>query len=336
MLGKIHKSPLIIFILLFIILGGIKFYNVRRFHLEKQKRFMMDTYVTIYALGPERITSEAVNQALNRMQEIEIKFNPRDSRSPVFRFNQQGTPISDPEVLEVVKIALKVSRDSEGAFDITTFPLTVLWKVTDKSPDIPGQDQIEEVLSRVGYQHLLLENGVLNKKQDDVSIDLGGIAKGYAVSEAVKVLRNYGVASAVIDAGGDVFVLGRRGRKGWKVGIRDPHKDDILGYLEVEDLAVMGSGVYERFFVKGEKKYHHIINPKTGYPAEGPSGVTVVYSDPVIADAWATAIFVMGSSKGLERVEEFPGMEAIIVSEAGEVLYSQGIKDALRIIPKGQ
>ncbi len=314
---------------------AVRIYNSRRLHLEKQTRFMMDTYVTIYAVGPKKVTSRAIDLALDRMQEIEAKFNILNPKSPLYAFNHRGEPVSDQEILDVVRLALQVSHESGGAFDITISPLVELWGFYGDSYHLPGEQEIKDCLSGVGYEYLtIVGNGRLEKSRDNIRIDLGGIAKGYSVSQAAKVLRAEGATSALIDAGGDVYALGKKGSKFWNVGIRSPRGEDLLGYVEVEDLAVMGSGDYERFFIKDGKRYHHIFDPKTGYPAEGLSGITVIYPDPIIADAWATALFVMGPGKGLETVEKIPGMETIMVTTSGEILYSSGLENGLKVIPK--
>jgi thiamine biosynthesis lipoprotein len=325
--------------ILVVILGALlafRYYNLYRYHLEKQTRFMMDTYVTIYAVGPRKITAGAIDLALDRMQEVDAKFNSRNPKSPIYAFNHEGRPISDPEIVSVATMALRIARESDGAFDITIAPLLELWGFYGDTPHLPQDQEIKACLQRVGYHYLSLTNQTLQKTKDDVEIDLGGIAKGYAVGQAVKVLKEQGVTSAVIDAGGDVYALGKRGDKPWKVGIKDPRGEDLLGYLEVEDLAVMGSGDYERFFEKDGKRYHHIFSPKTGYPAEGLRGSTLVYADPTAADAWNTAIFVLGPEKGLERVERTPGMEVIMVTTSGKIIYSSGLMTGLKPIPKNK
>lgn len=319
---------------LFIGLLAVRIYNSYRFHLEKQTRFMMDTYVTIYAVGPEKITSRAIDLALDRMQEIDTKFNILNPRSPLYAFNHKGVPISDQEIIEVVRLALKVSRESDGAFDITMSPLTELWGFYGDSPHLPREQEIKDVLSNTGYKYLMIKDGKLEKSMENIRIDLGGIAKGYGVGQAVKVLKEEGITSALIDAGGDVYALGKKGGKLWKIGIRDPRGEDLLGYLEVEDLAVMGSGDYERFFIKDGKRYHHIFDPKTGYPAEYLSGITLIHPDPVVSDAWNTALFVMGPEKGLKVIERIPGMETIMVTTSGETLYSSGLKNRLERISR--
>jgi thiamine biosynthesis lipoprotein len=338
--GRVKKTRLLkkwklvalsVFILI-VVLTGTRFYNRYRFHFEEQTRFMMDTYVTIYAVGPEKVTAPAITSALDRMQEIDNKFNSQNPESPVYTFNHQDIPIADPEIVALVRLALQIARDTDGAFDITIAPLIALWGFYGDSPRLPEKEAIKACLSRVGYQHLVLQNGMLHKNEAEVRIDLGGIAKGYSVLQAVEVLKKKGVSSALINAGGDVYALGKKGRDMWKVGIRSPRGDDILGYVEVEDLAVMGSGDYERFFVQDGKRYHHIFDPKTGYPAEGLSATTLIHPDPVVADAWNTAIFVLGPEDGLKWVEKISAMETVMVTTAGDIIYSNGLKNALHVL----
>jgi len=317
---------------LILVLLGIRFYNRYRFHLEEQTRFMMDTHVTIYAVGPEKVTAPAITAALDRMQEIDKKFNSQNPESPIYAFNHQGIPISDPEIVAMVRLALQIAKDTGGAFDITIAPLIELWGFYGDSPRLPEKDAIKGCLSRVGYQHLAINDGTLQKNQAEVRIDLGGIAKGYSVLQAVEVLKREGVSSALINAGGDVYALGKKGRGMWKVGLRSPRGDDILGYLEAEDLAVMGSGDYERFFVEDGKRYHHIFDPKTGYPAQGLRATTLIHPDPMVADAWNTAIFVLGPEDGLKWVEKISAMETVMVTTAGDIIYSNGLKDALHVM----
>ena len=328
-------------ILLFLLLGlavvgGLGFWKTHYPagpRWEKQTRFMMDTYVTIEAAGPGKTASRAIGLALDRMEELDEKMNPFNPKSPLYAFNHHGAPITDPEILGVVRTALEVSQASEGAFDITTFPLTELWGFGTESVRVPSEEKIKETLKNVGYHHLILRSGRLEKDKKGVAIDLGAIAKGYAVAEAVKTLKAAGVTSGLVDAGGDVYALGRKDGRLWKVGIQAPRGEGLLGYLEVEDRSVACSGDYERFFMENGKRYHHIFNPRTGYPAEGLTSVTVVYPDCALTDAWTTALFVMGPEKGLEAVKKIPGLETIMITTTGEKLFSPGLKDALKNVP---
>lgn len=305
-----------------------------RAKLTERTRFMMGTYVTIYAGGPEEAAARAIGQALDRMEEVDHKFHILNPQSPIHAFNRGGVPIADEEIIAVVSAALEISGRTDGAFDVTVAPLVELWGFGGESPALPDDEAIKRCLERVGYDRIVMRDGRLEVAADGTEIDLGAIAKGYAVGEGVEVLRENGIESALIDAGGDIYALGRRGSDPWKVGIRSPRDDDLLGYLEVEDVAVMGSGDYERFFVQDGVRYHHILDPKTGYPAGELAGITVTAPDPMTADAWATALFVLGPVKGLQVVEELPGVETIMVTASGDVLTSSGLKEALGVIPR--
>jgi thiamine biosynthesis lipoprotein len=302
--------------------------------LAKQTRFIMGTYVTMYAGGPRQKALEAIDLAMGRMEEVDRKFNPHDASSPLYAYNTTGTPISDPEVIELLKIALQVSRDSGGAFDVTIYPVTELWGFSTDTPKLPTPEQIAERLAKVDYRQIVITDGTLTSDGSGVGIELGGIAKGYAVGQGAKVLKEQGITSAIIDAGGDVYAIGKRDGRPWKVGIRHPRKEGILGYVEVEDKAVMGSGDYERFFIQDGKRYHHIIDPKTGYPASELTSVTVIHSDPVTADAWATALFVMGPDEGLAKADATPGMAAIVVTAGGDIKASSGLDEQLKHLPE--
>lgn len=299
-------------------------YNSYRFHREKETRFMMDTYVTITGIGPKHLNAKAISLAFTRMREIEEKFNFLNPKSPLYAFNNEGARIADPEVVDLINKALEVYRESEGAFDITVAPIVSLWGFYDKEFRVPSDGQIKSALAYVGSQHLKVNSGAVEKDDPRVKIDLGGIAKGYAVQEALKILNTQGLKSALIDAGGDVYALGRKGRKLWQVGIKDPRAEGLLGYVKVQDVAVMGSGDYERYFMKDDKRYHHIIDPRTGYPTQGIAGVTLIYSDPVVAQAWTKVVFVHGVKKGLALLSKFPGMEVIVAKTSGEIECSDG------------
>jgi thiamine biosynthesis lipoprotein len=225
------------------------------------------------------------------------------------------------------------SRKTDGAFDITVAPLVELWGFFTDEPRLPSPEEVRENLALVGYERVALEDGKLVKLVHGTRIDLGGIAKGYAVGEGIAALETRGITSALIDAGGDIYALGRRGDDLWKVGIRSPRGEELLGYIEVEDLAVMGSGDYERFFMKDGVRYHHILDPSTGYPAMQVTGVTVVYPDPMMADAWATALFVAGPEKGIALAESEPDLETIMVKTDGGLAVSTGFATELRPMP---
>ena len=328
-----RKRAIFFFILglLFAFALGLRIFNANRFHLEKRTVFLMDTFVSVCAVGPKSQTLEPLRLALERMRQINEKFNAFNPKGQIYAFNHLGAPITDAEILGVISIALKVSELSDGAFDITTFPLSELWGFASKKPKVPSEEAIQETLKDIGWRHLILQPDKLVKDRPGVRIGLGGIAKGYAVSEAVKVLKEQGINNALIDAGGHVYALGQRGARPWRIGIKDPRSDGILGYVDIKDLAVLGSGDYERFFIENGKRYSHIFDPKTGYPVQGVQAVTVLYRDPVLADAFTKVPFVLGVAKGNAILASVPGLESIIVTEKGEIYYSAGLNGILKV-----
>ena len=255
----------------------------------------MDTYCTIQAFGSRNKVDRAVSAALDRMEEIDKKFNFLNPRSPLYDFNFKNVPISDPEIIELIRIAQSISEQSEGTFDITIQPLLELWGFYGESPDLPQEKAIDNCLRKIGYRNLVLKDRQLESRQLGIHIDLGGIAKGYAINEALKVLKEAGIDSALIDAGGDIYVTGKIKGEYWNIGIKNPRAAGDIGVVQVSNLAVVTSGDYERFFIRDGVKYCHILDPKTGYPARGLVSVTVISSDPILADAWATALFVLGT-----------------------------------------
>ncbi len=280
--------------------------------IQKQTRFLMDTYCTIQVPGGAPVRP-IIAKALDRAEEIDQQFNPIDPRSPLYAFNQKDTPITQSDIIALVQTALDVSKKTDGAFDITVFPLVELWGFDGRpgsSPHLPEKKQIDACLQKVGWQNLVIEGGKLTKLKDDVKIDLGAIAKGYAVAEAVRVLTNAGIRSALVDFGGDIYALGTRHQKPWSIGIRKPvHDGGVFAGLELSDLSIATSGNYERFFEKDGVCYCHIFDPKTGYPAQGIASLTVMTPDAALGDAYATALFVMGPDRAMKFVESLPTLK---------------------------
>ncbi|MDP7421864.1 MAG: FAD:protein FMN transferase [bacterium] len=319
------KRALIVLSIILLAGGGFFLYRKHSSRpVQKRMRFIMDTYCTIQVPGGKEVVP-AINKALDRMQEVDAKFNAQDEESPIAEFNQKAIPVSDKEIVNMVRAALQISDRSGGAFDITVGPLLKLWGFYTDTTRVPAEDEIETVLERLGYRYLEIKEGYLVKRKSGVQIDLGGIAKGYAIREAVRVLKNEGITSALIDAGGDIYAHGQVYGVPWRIGIRNPLGEGVLGVLDMSDLSVATSGSYERFFEQDGIRYHHLLDPKTGYPAGELIGVTVVCKDPMLADAWATALFVMGPEKGMELVETAGMAQVIMVTDEEELLCSSGL-----------
>lgn len=302
--------------------------------VRKQTRLMMDTYVTIQALGRAPVADRAIEAAFARLEDIGRKFNHLDTTSPLYAFNTRNEPLTDSEVVEVVRAAVAVSEVSGGAFDITVRPLVELWGFYGDHPAVPSQRAIDSCLKMVGYRNLVVEPGRVTKRRPDVTIDLGGIAKGYALDEAARVLRAGGIDDALIDLGGDVYAMGRKGNKNWKVGVRNPRGEGVAEVVAVSNMAVVTSGDYERFFfgpdtVRGSRdtvhgtRYCHIIDPATGRPPRGMTSTTVVMRDPLTAQGWSKVLFIRGTD-ALPLIKQTGGIEALLVTDKQEVIRSAG------------
>jgi thiamine biosynthesis lipoprotein len=316
------------------VIGAVSWLTIARQHdrVERRTRFLMDTLCTIQVLGGDDAGRAAV-RALDLMQSLADKLNALDPESPLHAFNREGFPVTDAEVVELMGTALRVSADSGGAFDVTVFPLVELWGFHGGSPRVPDPAEISQRLLQVGWRKLEISDNTLVKRSRSAAVDLGGIAKGYVVGAAAKLLQNAGVTAGLIDAGGDIFVLGRPTDRSWRVGIRHPRGGGVLGVARVANLAVFTSGDYERVFEQEGIRYHHVLDPRTGYPARGLASVTVVCPDPVLADALATAVLVMGGKEGLELIERTPDAEALVVETSGALSFSRRFRELTSFEP---
>lgn len=305
------------------LMGGVFFgffFHRREARIQKESWFVMGTICTIQVPGPPELRA-VIARALARLEECDRKFSIFIPTSPVACFNRSGQAIDDPEVVALIAKACEVSSLTEGAFDITVYPLLELWGFYGENPRRPRREEIELAQKKVGWRNLVITNGQVTKKNAAVQIDLGAIAKGYALDEARKVLLASGVSNALINVGGDIYALGKRNQQPWKIGIRHPRRAGLLGTWEQTGRAVSTSGDYEQFFIQDGVRYHHIIDPRTGYPATNLVSVTVVGEDATLSDAYATALFVLGPEKGRQLLLE-AGSKAkvLMVTSSGRII----------------
>ncbi|WP_073257006.1 FAD:protein FMN transferase [Caldanaerovirga acetigignens] len=296
--------------------------------------FQLDTLIKISAYGDG--ASEAIDAAFERIGQIDKKMNARASDSEVTAVNEAAgkNPVKvSSDTFFVIKRGLYFSDLSGGKFDITVGPLVNLWGIGTDKAHVPEKSEIIEALKLINYRDVLLDENekTIMLKKPGMAIDLGGIAKGYAADEVIKVLKERGMKSAVADLGGNVYVLGRKPNgQLWKIGIQDPFKPrgEIFATIEAENKTLVTSGVYERFFEEGGKRYHHILDTLTGYPVEnGLVSVTIIGNSSIDADALSTAVFSLGLQRGMELVENLPDIEAIFVTKDKEVYVSSGVKE---------
>ncbi len=294
--------------------------------VQKRTRFMLDTVCTIQAPGGRNILKK-IDAALDRMEEIDNKLSAFKTESPVYRFNKTGEPISDPETVYVIKTALEVAEKTNGLFDITISPVVKAWGFyTGLTPSVASDQAIKEALKKTGWKYLEIKEGKVYKRKPWIEIDLGGIGKGYACEQAAAKLKELGVKSALIDGGGNIVAIGKLRGKPWKIGVRNPRGDGVIAALDAEDVSIVTSGDYERFFEKDGVRYHHIMDPRTGYPARKSISVTVMAESSMIADAWTKPIFILGPEDGLKLAESLPFLECMIIDDKGNKFLTKGLK----------
>jgi len=309
--------------------------------------FLMDTVVEIKLYHRSKAKAqEAIDSAMEEMRRVEQKMSCFLPASEVSRINREallergkGSPLAEgwipvsDELFSLLSEAVRLSKLTKGRFDITIYPLWRIWKFEKDSVEVPAKEEIEKKKRLINYNNMFIENGKINFAKRGMGIDLGGIAKGYAVDAAIRVLKEKNVESAMVNAGGDIYVLGRKQGKPWRIGIRHPRRaGEILGIVDMEDGAIVTSGDYERFFFSEGKRYHHILDPKTGYPANECQSVTIVAKKATFADGLATGVFVLGPGEGMGLIESLGEVEGVIVNKEGEVSVSSGLVSKIEYV----
>ncbi len=299
--------------------------------------FVLDTYskVVIYDKSSEKV----LDKAFDKLNEINIKMNASDENSEISKISKKAgedyVKVSD-DTYYVIKKGVEFSKLTGGRFDITVGPLVKLWGITTPNPKIPTAEELKVTLPLIDYKNVLLDdvNKSVKLKLKGMSLDLGGIAKGYAADVVSKVLLENGVKHAIIDLGGNVITLGSKpDGSDWRIGIQDPDstRGEYLGIVSVTNKAVVTSGIYERFFIKDGKRYHHIMDTKTGYPVENNlASVTIITAESINGDALAKA-FTMGLEKGMEFVKQQKGIDAIFVTKDKKVYITPGLVNNFKI-----
>ena len=283
----------------------------------------LDTIVTISCYGEANQASKAAKAAISEIQRIEFLLSPYIETSELYRINQNAhikpVTVSD-ETFYVIEKALEFCKKTDGAFDITVKPLTELWNIKAENPVIPSEDMISDVLEKVDYTNVVIENNTVFFKKEGVRIDPGGAVKGYAADKAAEIIKSYGINSAILDLGGNVYALGKSEKNApWKIGLQDPSGDrgKYFKVVELSDETCVTSGSYERYFEKDGKVYHHILNPKTGYPADnGLISVSITGTSSFEADMLSTAVFVMGEENFKKIKDRFQYKNCIVVDKS--------------------
>ena len=289
--------------------------------------FAMDTFMSVRAYTRDETVLTLVEGEILRLEGL---FSVTKSGSDICNINTNGAAKVDPSTLELVSSALGLCGRTDGALDLSVYPLVALWGFTTGENRIPSTDEINNKLQYVDYRNVQIGENIVNILPG-MQIDLGAVAKGYTGDRICRILSDHGVESAVVNLGGNVQTIGKRADGAlWRVGIKNPFDvENNLMVIEVENKAVVTSGNYERFFIGDDgKRYCHIIDPKTGMPSDnGIVSMTIIGESGLLCDGLSTALFVMGEEKAIKFWQNSDDFEMIFVTSEGRIGITEGISE---------
>lgn len=317
-----------------------------RVDIDSGMREVMGTFARVVAVAADSSTAKrCIEAAFAEIEKIDRLMSKYKNDSEISELNREGfaraVKVSNP-TYEVLQKSIEFSKLSGGAFDVTVGPLMDLWHSAEKANTLPTDAELQQIHSRVGYDKLILDaNGMsVRFAAEGMEVDLGGIAKGYAIDRAVEAIQKAGAIGGMVDIGGEIRCFGSppRNENRWRIGLQDPGKakDGLdagtpLLVLNLINVTAATSGHYRRFVTIGGKRYSHIINPESGHSSESLTSVTIICPSATDADALATAVSVMGAKKGLDLIEQIPDVEAILITSAPkyEVIKTSGAENII-------
>lgn len=316
----------------FILFSGIRGFPPQRLLAAESSvsdtGFYLDTVITITAYGTS--DDSVIDGCFSLIGDYESLFSRTVEGSDVWNINHsQGEPVTvSEETADLIDLALKYSALSNDAFDITLAPYSILWDFQNNPGIIPSGTDIAEAGKHTGLSHLHVDQNTVTLDDPEAAIDLGGIAKGYIADRVKDLLLSQGIGSALINLGGNVLTVGTKpDGSNWRIGIRKPFSDasDLSAVVPVADQSVVTSGTYERYFEVDGIIYHHILDPATGCPVQnGLQSVSILSENSADGDALSTTCFVMGLEDGMELVESLEDIEALFITEDGQLHFSSG------------
>ena len=293
--------------------------------------FAMDTIMELQAFGNEEVlpTAEGI------IRDIEKKVSVTDENSEISALNANGSNQLSDDTAELLSKALSICKKTDGALDISIYPVLKAWGFTTSEYQVPSDEALSELLKNVDYNKVSLNKNTASIEAG-MQIDLGSVTKGYTSSRIAGYFRENGVTSGLINLGGNVECIGAKpnGEK-WKVAIKSPYPDSksgVFGVIEAEDVAIITSGGYERFFEDNGETYWHILDPKTGYPAKnGMISVTIIGKDGLMCDGLSTALFVKGLDDSIAFWKDNQDFDAVFITDNGDVYVTEGISDTFKL-----
>ncbi|WP_069650686.1 FAD:protein FMN transferase [Caloranaerobacter ferrireducens] len=311
--------------------------EVRNKPLTKTE-FLLGTIVTLNIY--QNIDSKILDKAFERIKDIDSKMSKNIKNSDIYKVNinsGNGYIKVSEDVFDVIKKGIYYSDLSNGKFDITIGPLVELWGIGTDRAKVPSSEEINNTIKLIDYKKILLDEKEKKVKlmEKGMKIDLGGIAKGYAADEVADILRNENVKHAIINLGGNIFALGSKpDGSPWNIGVQNPFtkRGEYIGIVKVIDKTVVTSGIYERYFEQNGRRYHHILDPYTGYPVENSLvSVSIIADKSIDADALSTLTFSLGLSEGKRLIENLDGVEAIFITKDKRVFITDGLNNTFKL-----
>ena len=294
--------------------------------------FAMDTVMSFTAYGED--SGQAVEAAIKEVQRLDALLSTGNPDSEVSMINAEGSGTLSEDTKEILTEAMEIYKDTDGLFDVTIYPLMQLWGFPTQEYHVPTESELQEALAEVDASQVKIDGDLVTLGPGQ-QIDLGGIAKGYTSARVMEVYREYGITSGMVSLGGNVQTLGiRPDGKDWQIGIQNPdgQQGSLLAVLPVENKAVITSGGYERYFEEDGNTYIHILNPKTGYPADsGLVSVSIISENGMLADALSTSLYLMGKEKAEEYWRAHADTFDMILEEEDGTLYvTEGISQEIQ------
>lgn len=306
---------------------------------EPRSEFVLGTVCTVNLF--EKGTNSVYTEIFLRLHQLEDILSANRDDTNVAEINRYGgiRPVeAAPETLAILKEGLRFATLSGGLLDPTVGPLVKAWNIGSEYAAVPSEEALAKARALVDYRKVSIDEttGTVYLPKEGMKLDLGAIAKGFAADEVARIAARHGITKGMVDLGGNILAIGSKASKQpWKIGIRNPENDaggSVLA-LQIENQAVVTSGVYERYFVENGKHYHHILNPFSGYPEEnGLLSVSIVTSRSIDADALSTAVFLLGLERGMALVESLDGVEAIFIDASKRIHLSPGLEGKVTIL----
>lgn len=323
--------PLLILIIVLVLASN------RGSHKEKsfqRAKFLMGTLVEVTIFDEQSYSTlqAAVESVFKDIIGLEQLLGRRQKKSDVWKVNQNpGKDVEVlPETIDVIEAGKRFEKLSDGAFNIGLGRLVSLWDFEGDRNAPPADEEIKSLLASIKAGEVRLDReGATVMVPQGQAIDLGGIAKGYIIDRAASLLSAKGIKNFIVNAGGDMRISGKKKGKNWRIGLQHPRKKgEVFAHIDVEDeiTSIVTSGDYERFYIHEGKRYHHILDPSTGYPARRLISATIVAPDTMTADALCTAVFVLGREKGMKLISSMPGVEGVLMEDGEKIFISKGLE----------